>query len=130
MTGGMGAGSMSGGGMYGPSMGMNGGMMSNQGMGMNGGMMNNQGMAGGQMGGQMGMQPQRPLPPGTELPTPAPLPDEGATDPNQGAIVAAILGGSALIGLALGCLLFRNKGGPEGDSDDDADSDDDSDESD
>ena len=80
---------------------------------------------------QPGAAGQRPPPPGTELPTPAPLPEEGATDPNQGAIVAAILGGSAILGIAIGCLLFRNKGGAEGDSDDDADSDDDeSDESD
>jgi hypothetical protein len=44
--------------------------------------------------------------------------------------VAAILGGSALLGVILGCALFRNKGETDGDSDSDADSeDDDSDES-
>ena len=73
----------------------------------------------------------RPLPPGAEAPTPVPLPDENGTDQNQGAIVAAILGGSALLGVILGCALFRNKGETDGDSDSNADSDDDdSDESD
>jgi hypothetical protein len=72
----------------------------------------------------------RPLPPGAEAPTPVPLPDEHGADQNQGAIVAAILGGSALLGVILGCALFRNKGETDGDSDSDADSeDDDSDES-
>jgi hypothetical protein len=71
----------------------------------------------------------RPLPPGYEPPTPVPLPED-TNDQNQGAIVAAILGGSAILGLALGCALFRKKGVSDGDSDSDAGSDDDSDESD
>ena len=70
----------------------------------------------------------QPRPPGYEPPTPVPLPEDSA-DTNQGAIIAAILGGSALLGIIAGCALFRNKGGPHGDSDSDADSDDDSDES-
>ena len=78
-------------------------------------------------GARMGPNGQ-PMPPGYEPPTPVPLPEESA-DTNQGAIVAAILGGSALLGIIAGCALFRNKGGPDGDSDSDADSDD-SDESD
>jgi hypothetical protein len=44
-------------------------------------------------------------------------------------IIAAILGGSALIGLILGCAMFRKKGYVDGDSDEDADSGDESDDS-
>ena len=76
-------------------------------------MMSSLGMGGG------AQQPQ-------EMPTPAPLPD-GTDDPNQGIILAAILGGSAILGIALGCSLFRNKRGGGGDSDEDMDSDDESD---
>jgi hypothetical protein len=71
---------------------------------------------------RMGFGPRQPL----EQPTPAPLP-ENNNDPNQGIIIAAILGGSAIIGIATGCLLFRKKGGSGGDSDDDMDSSDESD---
>jgi hypothetical protein len=70
---------------------------------------------------KMGMAPKQPL----EQPTPAPLP-ENTDDPNQGVIIAAILGGSAILGIATGCLLFRKKGRQNGDSDDDMDSSDDS----
>jgi hypothetical protein len=79
-------------------------------------------------GGPMGPD-GRPMPPGYEPPTPVPLPEDTG-DQNQGAIIAAILGGSALLGIVAGCALFRNKGGPEGDSDSDADSHDDSEDSD
>jgi hypothetical protein len=78
-------------------------------------------VAGG-MPGQPGAS-MRPPPPGYEPPTPVPLPDDTA-DHNQGAIIAAILGGSALLGVILGCAMFRNKGEVDGDSDSDADSDD------
>ncbi len=57
-----------------------------------------------------------------EQPTPAPIPEDTG-NPNQGIILAAILGGSAILGIATGCLLFRKKGS-NGDSDDDMDSDD------
>jgi hypothetical protein len=45
-------------------------------------------------------------------------------------MIAAILGGSALIGTIIGCMMFRKKSGANGDSDSDADTDDDDDESD
>ena len=76
------------------------------------------------MNGQAGGGMQQPLPPGSEAPTPADLPTD-VDDPNQGLILAAILGGSALIGTMLGCVLFRKKGDGGGDSDSDADSEDD-----
>ena len=93
------------------------------------------GMIGGGMMGAPGMMPgqqgmmQPPRPPGSEMPTPADLPPD-AGDDSQNAILAAILGGSALIGLAIGCTMFRKKKGRGGDSDSDADSDDESDGSD
>ncbi len=65
--------------------------------------------------------------PPLEQPTPAPIPEDTG-NPNQGIILAAILGGSAILGIATGCLLFRKKGN-NGDSDDDLDSDDSSDDS-
>ena len=74
------------------------------------------------MKAKMGLAPKVPL----EQPTPAPIP-ENNNDPNQGIIIAAILGGSAILGIATGCLLFRKKGGSNGDSDDDMDSSDESD---
>jgi hypothetical protein len=128
---GMGYGAPPGGG-YGMSQGMGGGYGMSQGMGGSPGMggmgmgMGGMGMGmGGQsmgMGGQPGMPGQ--LPPGQEMPTPAPLPDV-QDQPNQGLILAAILGGSAILGIALGCAMFRKKGGADGDSDEDMDSDDD-----
>lgn len=142
MTGGMGGG-MAGPGMgygapmgggYGMSQGMGGGYgmsqgmggppgMGGMGMGMGGmGMGMGMGGTGMGMGGQPGMPGQ--LPPGQEMPTPAPLPDV-QDQPNQGLILAAILGGSAILGIALGCAMFRKKGGADGDSDEDMDSDDD-----
>ena len=66
-----------------------------------------------------GQPTQRPP---LEQPTPAPIPEDTG-NPNQGIILAAILGGSAVLGIATGCLLFRKKG-TNGDSDDDMDSDD------
>jgi len=71
--------------------------------------------------------PGAPLPPGAEAPTPGELPPENPD--NSGMIIAAILGGSALIGLILGCAMFRKKGYVDGDSDEDADSGDESDDS-
>lgn len=71
--------------------------------------------------------PGAPLPPGAEAPTPGELPPENPD--NSGMIIAAILGGSALIGLIVGCAMFRKKGDVDGDSDEDADSDDESEDS-
>jgi hypothetical protein len=73
--------------------------------------------------------PGSQLKPGQEAPTPADIPQDDG-NPNQTAMLAAILGGSALIGTVIGCMMFRNKRSADGDSDSDANSDEESDESD
>lgn len=72
---------------------------------------------------------QRQLQPGQEAPTPADIPQDDG-NPNQTAMLAAILGGSALIGTLIGCMMFRKKRSVDGDSDSDANTDEESDESD
>lgn len=79
--------------------------------------------------GAQGSNGQQQLQPGQEAPTPADIPQDDG-NPNQTAILAAILGGSALIGTLIGCMMFRKKRSADGDSDSDANTDEESDESD
>ena len=74
--------------------------------------------------GLNGSSGQTSLQPGQEAPTPAEIPQDDG-NPNQSVLLAAILGGSALIGTLIGCVMFRNKRSAGGDSDSDADTDDD-----